>query len=583
MKRGTDYNDKHKAEGLDAVRDSIKAATEPEGGPQERAANADRASHWTNGANAMTGLQWPVPQPLTAKIDPLPYPLDALSGIIGAAVAEVQGFAQAPFALVAGCALSAVSVALQALYDIERATGLSGPISLYPLTIADSGERKSTCDKYFTQAIRAYEDAKREAAKPGERDYKAALAAWDAKRAGLLQRIKTETAAKAKDGTGDAEKLLRELEDDKPDAPRVPRLLYSDVTPEALAFELATKWPAGAILSDEGGAVLGSHGMGNDSMMRNFALLNQLWEGATKSITRRTSESFTVKGARLTVALQVQESTLRRFSDQTKGLARGTGFLARFLVAWPESTQGYRPFKDAPNWERLAAFNRRITDILNLDAPICEDGSLKPAMLSLAPAAGDAWRAFHDRIEGQLQAGGDLFDVRDVASKIADNAARLAALFHVFEGGIGPVSLDAFNRAARIAEWHLHESRRFFGELALPAELANAMRLDTWLIGYCRREGTHLVPKREAQRLGPVREKAALDAAVSTLAELDRAQQRADTKRKFIAVNPALLSVATVTPATLATLAGNTGGTVATVATVTVAMPAEPEREVILI
>lgn len=35
----------------------------------------------------------------------------------------------------------------------------------------------------------------------------------------------------------------------------------------------------------------------------------------------------------LTIALQIQEATLRNFFDQTGGLARGTGFLARFLVA----------------------------------------------------------------------------------------------------------------------------------------------------------------------------------------------------------------------------------------------------------
>lgn len=562
MKPPTDFNDLHKLAGLDAVRADLAAARAPDGEPP-------------------TGTDWPEPQPLTAKIDPRPYPFDALPGIIGAAVAEVQGFHQAPVALVAGCALSAVSVALQALYDIERAPGLSGPISLYMLTLADSGERKSTCDKHFTQAIRAYEDEQREAAKPGERDYRAALAAWEGKHAGTKDKIRQ--LAKEGKPTHDHESALRNLEDERPEAPRVPRLLYSDVTPEELAFNLARKYPSGAILSDEGGAVLGSHGMGKDSMMRNFALLNQMWEGGTKSIDRRTSESFTVKGARLTVALQVQEPTLRGFFDQSKGLARGTGFLARFLPAWAISTQGYRPYKDAPSWERLAAFNRRMTEILNQPAPICEDGSLKPAMLTLAPAAGDAWRAFYNRTEAQLRPGGDLAEVKDVASKIADNAARLAALFHAFEGGTGPVSLDAFERAARIAEWHLHESRRFFGELALPAELANAVRLDTWLIDYCRREGTHLVPMSEIQKSGPngIRTKAAIEAAIIDLSDKDRAWIDRSGRAKFIKVNPALLSPAVAVPAVVAVPPLPNADRTATTATTATANPAKPEREVI--
>ena len=100
--------------------------------------------------------------------------------------------------------------------------------------------------------------------------------------------------------------------------------------------------------------------------MRNLGLLNVLWDAISLTIDRRTSESFTVRGARLTMALQVQEPTLREFFTRSGALARGTGFLARFLMAWPESTQGFRPFSEAPaNWPHLAAFNRRIAEILN--------------------------------------------------------------------------------------------------------------------------------------------------------------------------------------------------------------------------
>jgi putative DNA primase/helicase len=169
------------------------------------------------------------------------------------------------------------------------------------------------------------------------------------------------------------------------------------------------------------------------------------------------------------MGLQVQSVTLLSFFEKSGALARGTGFLARFLIAWPESTQGCRPFTEAPkHWPHLATFNQRITEILNLPVPINEDGALTPQMLTLTPEAKTAWVTYHDAIEGELAAGGELFDVRDVASKSADNATRLAALFHVFGGGLGAIGADAFNRASVIAAWHLNESRRFFGELALP-------------------------------------------------------------------------------------------------------------------
>jgi uncharacterized protein DUF3987 len=88
------------------------------------------------------GEEWPEPQPLTVKVEPEPYPLDALPDTIRAAVEEVQGFTKAPVPLVASSALAVLSIAAQAHIDVKRAERLSGPVGLFLLTIADSGERK---------------------------------------------------------------------------------------------------------------------------------------------------------------------------------------------------------------------------------------------------------------------------------------------------------------------------------------------------------------------------------------------------------------------------------------------------------
>ena len=485
--------------------------------------------------------KWPEPQPLTAKIESEPYPIESLPAIVRAAVDEVHGFVKAPVPMVATSAVSALSLAIQAIYDVERASALHSPTVLFTLVIADSGERKSTCDRLFTGAIVAYEDAQAEAAKPAIKNYNANIDSWEAKRSGVKDQIRQ--LAKSNKPTGSQEAYLRELEHDKPEPPRIPRLMYADATPEALAYNLAKQWPSGGVVSAEAGIVFGSHGMGKDSVMRNLATLNQLWDGASLKIDRKTSESFAVRGARLTVALQVQTETLNNFFEKSGALARGTGFLARFLVSWPESTQGHRPFTEAPkNWPFLAAFNRRITEILNIPAPINEDGALTPQMLTLTPEAKAAWIEFHDGIETQLSSGGVLFDVRDVASKIADNAVRLAALFHVFEGGAGAISLDSFERASAIAAWHLNESRRFFGEIALPVELADAVRLNDWLIQHCKREHTHCVAKRYAQQYGTIRDAARLNAAVTELEALDRILIRKDGKKISIWLNPKILT-----------------------------------------
>jgi putative DNA primase/helicase len=482
---------------------------------------------------------WPEPQAMTAKVEPEPYPLDALPDTLRAAVEEVAAFVQAPLPLVASSALAALSLACQTHVDVKRAENLQGPAGLFLLTIADSGERKSTCDGIFTKAIRQWQDEQVEAAKPGIAAHQAAMDVWEAQRDGLQAAIRE--AAKRNKPADDLKQGMARLQQEKPEPPRVPRLLIGDETPESLAWRLAKCWPSAGMLSSEAGVILGSHGMGKDSIMRNLGLLNTLWDGGALSIGRRTSESFELRGARLTVALQIQEPTLREFSIKSGTLARGTGFFARFLIAWPQSTQGTRFFTEAPEkWTRLAAFHRRIAAILDMPPNLDGSGGLTPDVLALTPEAKTAWIEFHNALETELKSGGELYDVRDVASKTADNAARLAALFQMFEHGASAVCLDGMERASRIAAWHLSEARRFFGELHLPPELADAARLDGWIIEHCRREHTHLIPTREAQRLGPVRDKERLATALRELEELDRVRVTQEGKRKTIKVNPVL-------------------------------------------
>ena len=521
--KATDFNDLHQLAGLDAVKRCIEAAELCE-------------------VSANLQSDWPELQPLIAQIDAQEYPIDALPTAVRCAVQEVAGFVKAPIPLIATSALAALSLAIQAHTDVQRADKLHGPCGLFLLAIADSGERKSTCDGFFTKAIRDYEAEQYEAAKPLITAYKSDLEIWKAQRNGLMEKIKL-LSKEGKLSTAQ-ERELRSLDKNQPIAPRVPRLIYGDATPEALQYALATEWPSGGVVSSEAGSVFGSHGMGKESVMRNLAALNQLWDGTSLKTDRKSSESFEVKGARFTMALQVQEATIRAFFASSNGLARGTGFLARFLVSWPVSTQGTRHFTEAPaNWPALAAFNSRLTLILNRPAPIDENGALTPAMLQLSPGAKSAWVEFHNAIEAMLPTGGELYDVRDVASKTADNAARLAALFHTFTGNVGPIDIEAMESGGQIAAWHLSEARRFLGELAMPLELANPARLESWMLDYCKRESTDRVPTGKVQQFGPsgLRNKATITEAAKELAELGRARLVQDGKKRLIQIRPELL------------------------------------------
>lgn len=488
-------------------------------------------------------FSWPEPSPLIAISLQDPYPVDALPETIRAAVIEVQSFIKAPIPLVAATALSALSLAGQTYVDVKRAEKLCGPTGLFMITIADSGERKSTCDGFFMASIQEYEKREAEAAVPLIKDYNAQLAIWESIYDGLKKEISV-LAGKGND-TESKRKALMELEHQKPLPPKVPRLIDGDVTPEALKRNLATGWPSAGIISSEGGTVFGAHAMGKDSAMRNFSTLNQGWDGKSAPTDRVGSDTLITQEVRLTMGIQVQEATLKEFVSKLGVLARGTGYFARVLFSWPESTQGSRLFTDPPeDWPCLDKFHKRITTILNQPAPIHANGTLMPCLMPLTKEAKTAWIKFHDSIETELHNAGALYDVRDVASKAADNAARLAALFHLLEHGTdGSVGVDSFDSASLIVLWHLKESQRFFSELALPPELVAAAKLDSWLISYCLKHSVGQVSSRIVQQCGPnsLRKKDVMEAALSELKELNRVRIKIDGQRKIIMLNPALM------------------------------------------
>jgi putative DNA primase/helicase len=494
-------------------------------------------------AARVTSGGWSDPLPLTTHQHAAPYPLNALPGIIGAAVREVVTFVQCPVALGACSALAVISTVGQGLIDVRRSNKLEGPASLFLVAVADSGERKTTADSFFTKPVRRWEAEQMEAAKPDLERFTAELAVWESRKSGLLAAV--ATASKSGKPTDDLERQVVELESNKPQRPKIPQLLFGDSTPEETAYRLAHKWPVGGILSSEAGIVLGGHAMGKESAMRNMGLLNGTWDAEPLRIDRRSGPSYTVRGVRLTIGLAVQSETVKAFFDSSKGLARGIGFLARFLIAWPESTQGSRMFQDPPeHWPQLAKFHRRLSVLLERPLTFNESGELTPVMLELSQAAKKVWISFHDDVEAELRPGRDMAETKDVASKAADNAARLAALFHLFENGTeGMIEENHMEAAAVVAGWHLYEARRFMGEITLDVVKSHAAKLDSWLVAFCKRNKVAEVSPRDIQREGPncTRSRVILDAALAELIESGRVRVAEDKQRKKVEINPALL------------------------------------------
>jgi len=443
---------------------------------------------------------------------------DEFPSVIKEAILEVQKNAQAPDYLVIASALGAVSLACQNEIDVRNLSGSISPCSLFFLTIAESGDRKSTVDKLFTSPISEFEEEYRKEYSNQLVLHKSKMDIWSACRKKILSSIKNIT--------GKDEYVLKELEEDlyrhdltKPVPPRAKRLLYSNATPEAIVDGLYRNWPSAGIMSDEAGGVLNGHAM-ND-----LGMLNQIWDGSILNVDRKSSESFTIKDARLTISLMTQEGSLRRFMERRDGLARGIGFFARCLVYQPPSLQGYRSNVDFlfKSYNKLDLFKNRLKTILNRSLEEQSNPWYKRRVLELSKEARDSCIIFNQKIEHDLLRGGYLYGARDAASKMADNAVRMAALFHWFEGKPGDISVESMISAQNLCEAYLHEFNRLFGEYGIFSEIKkDADKLFDWLKEHeADADENSWFKKNFVRQYGPLRNTEKLNKAIKCLENQD--------------------------------------------------------------
>lgn len=509
------------------------------------------------------GGEWGEPADLW-NIESDPYPVHVFPSIARTAITEYQAYAKQPLPLGGGSALAQMALAAQGVADVARDERLVGPISLNQMALAESGERKSAADRQFGRGARAWQKEKREELLAEHRRAKAMAKDHRARMDGVKKKITTLAGKDDPSDQEEAERLQRrliELEQNPIIVPPLPVLAYEDATPAALAYALAVGWPSAGLFSDEAGAVVGGHGLGEETATSYLALANILWDGRDYVPTRKVAEAAELRGRRFSVFLMMQPELLKHLID--KG-ARSIGFLARFLLSAPKTTKGTRLYSVPPSTRGQDAFDARIKLLLDMDLPIDKSGDdrglamrLKPPVMHLEDSAKALWIEFHDSVERELHPFGEFAPVADVASKAAENAVRIAAVFQIFDQTqvLPYLRLQFVEAGIALAGWHLTEALRIFFQVDATQEMEDARMLSEWLVGMAPNvrdsggkpimEGSRLAA-REILRCGPyrLRDRDRRDAALKVLGETDvqHAIVRDSGRRKDVFVNPKLLN-----------------------------------------
>lgn len=395
--------------------------------------------------------------------------------IMQPAVNEAIRNLKSPYRLVQFGALSVACLACQPLINVRLPRGHVVPTSLFTLLVANSGEGKTAAESVFKRGVCRFEEEQRVTHVKAMREYNEKLGLWDVVR----QALSTGVRRAISDGgdIGAAEEALLMHMRAKPIRPKLVRVCYEDVTPEAWLVGLAENFPAAALFSSEASSIL------NGRAFADLEKLNQAWSGGALSSDRKTQRSVYLDWCRLMLALMIQPEPLTRYLEGKGQKAKALGFWARALVCEPGSTQGSRMVHDGTqSWEHCDRFADRVYALLTKAADQVSKEGYQPEVLEFSSEASAHWFALHNRIEGQIRQG-DLYEgAGDHASKLADNIARVAAVLHCFEGFEGSISLETLSIAETLCEDASMDYLRIF--VPPPREFQDAKDLNEWFDRY---------------------------------------------------------------------------------------------------
>ena len=400
------------------------------------------------------------PRPLIES-NPLaePYPVQALGGILGPAVERMAEVIGVPQALAAQSVLAASALATQGHVGLQL-DGRNYPLSLYLITVAASGDRKTAADRFALLPVRQWEREQ-----------------WQRYREQLARyRVAQRQAQRLNPADPDSTNGMS-LEAE----PSAPRLITTDPTIEALVKGLCHDLPSMGLFCDEGGQFLGSSTMSRDNRLKAVTTLSSLWDGSPIDRARSMAgESLRAYDRRLSLHLMLQPYlAMQLLSDP---LLQGQGILGRCLMTWPASLAGQRSYQavDLSQDPALKRYHHRLSALFYQPWSLSADGALRLSPLSLSPLARRRWIDLHDAIEAQLGEFGELASVRPSGSKAADNLLRVAGILAVVEES-SVVEVDHIQRASSLVGYYLTEIQRLTEQEPVCRVKEEADRLLRWL------------------------------------------------------------------------------------------------------
>ncbi|UPQ70155.1 YfjI family protein [Kluyvera ascorbata] len=386
------------------------------------------------------------------------FPLRAFPESIRETIRDIQERTQAPIELISSSVIGAMSLACQNTVNVKLNESVTAPVSLFLFVIANSGERKTTVDRMVLSPFYQHDACLLRQAEEQRKIFEVDTKIWNTREKAILNIIKKKTTKG--ECTHEESQNLRALQLEKPVQPKICQHIYNNVTPEALQFAMYSHSPHIGLIADEGANIL------ERQVMNDLSFINTMWDGASFRVDRKTTQSFTIENGRVTLSLMVQKKTFDLYLKRQGSKARGSGFFARCLPVYIDeslSTQGERYIQ--PNIGRLGDlefFHQRLEALISEEGKSASSGEQK--ILSFDLSAQDAWDKIYNVIESRIKTGESYSNMSDFASKLANNVARLSALFTYFTEGEFLIQKEHVEGAWLLCEWYMEQAINLFGQ-----------------------------------------------------------------------------------------------------------------------
>lgn len=444
------------------------------------------------------------PRPLYRELpEPTRFPVDALGPILGKAAKAIATQIGCPVECAANSILAVASLASQGCANaiLPIGEGKPVPLSLYLLTVLDSGERKSSADSLALKPVRQYERdlAESEAAeRQAFANEEAAYRAHEKYLTGHLNKDRSGLAA-----------ALKQL-GPPPQPPLLPVLAPSgDQTMEGLFRIYQQGRPSLAMLCDDAATFLGGHSLKQEQKSATVANLCRAWDGSKLERIRGGEGVTILYDRRLAAHLMVQSGVAANFLSDAQFADQG--LLARFLFSAPKGLAGTRIRDDtkyqaamAPTLSDLAEYGGAIARLLR--SPIRwkkehdRTAGIVLGALCFTDEARQLYVEFYNNIERKMGPDGSLCSVKAFASKLPENAARIAGTMELIANAKAQsIGAAMLGNAIKIAEYYLAEFMRLKAAGAIDPALREAEKLRLWL----QSRPVDVIPLRDVYRLGP--------------------------------------------------------------------------------